>query len=70
MLNLSPLFFTTVEDEVCMHGELDLSRKMRDWISSVRKDVRECLREGIPRVLRQNGYIGDVPQPRFFTQGS
>lgn len=70
MLNLSPLFFTTVEDEVCMHEKLDLSRKMRDWISSVRKDVRECLREGIPRVLRQNGYTGDVPQPRFFTQGS
>lgn len=70
MLNLSPLFFTTVDDESCMHGELDLTPEKRAWIASARTDVRDCLRTGIPRVLRANGYTEGVPQPRFFTQGS
>ena len=70
MLNLSPLFFTTVDDESCMHEELDLTPEQRAWISSARTDVRDCLRTGIPRVLRENGYKESVPQPRFFTQGS
>ena len=54
MLNLSPLFFTTVDDESCMHGELDLTLEQRTWIASARTDVRDCLRTGIPRVLREN----------------
>lgn len=70
MLNLSPLFFTTVDDESCMHDELDLTPEQRAWIASARTDVRDCLRTGIPRVLRANGYAEAVPQPRFFTQGS
>ena len=70
MLNLSPLFFTTVDDESCMHDELDLSPAQRAGIASARNDVRNCLRTGIPRVLRERGYTEDVPQPRFFTQGS
>lgn len=70
MLNLSPLFFTTVDDESCMHDELDLTPELRAWIASARTDVRDCLRTGIPRVLRASGYTEDVPQPRFFTQGS
>lgn len=70
MLNLSPLFFTTVDDESCMHDELDLTPEQRAWITSARTDVRGCLRTGIPRVLRANGYTEAVPQPRFFTQGS
>ena len=56
MLNLSPLFFTTVDDESCMHDELDLSPEQRAWIASARNDVRNCLRTGIPRVLRERGY--------------
>jgi hypothetical protein len=70
MLNLSPLFYTTVYDESCMHEELDLTLEQRSWIAGARTDVRNCLRTGIPRVLRENGYTDDVPQPRFFTQGS
>ena len=70
MLNLSPLFFTTVDDESCMHEELDLSPEQRTWIASARNDVRNCLRIGIPRALSAHGYMEDVPQPRFFTQGS
>ena len=70
MLNLSPLFFTIVNNESCMHDELDLTPGQRASIARARTDVRDCLRTGIPRVLRANGYTEDVPQPRFFTQGS
>lgn len=70
MLNLSPLFFTTVDDESCMHEALDLTPDQRAWIAAAQTDVRNCLRTGIPRVLKENGYTDDVPQPRFFTQGS
>lgn len=70
MLNLSPLFFTTLDDESCMHDELDLAPEQRAWIASALTDVRDCLRTGIPRVLKANGYTEAVPQPRFFTQGS
>lgn len=70
MLNLSPLFFTTVGEESCMHDELDLTPNQRTLIADARTDVRNCLRTGIPRVLRASGYTEDVPQPRFFTQGS
>ena len=70
MLNLSPLFFTTVDDESCMHDELDLTSEQRAWIARARTDVRDCLRTGIPGVLKANGYTESVPQPRFFTQGS
>ena len=70
MLNLSPLFFTTDVDESCMHEELELTPEQRARIAGARTDVRNCLRTGIPRVLRENGYTDDVPQPRFFTQGS
>lgn len=70
MLNLSPLFFTTVDDEACLLDELELSPERRSWIANARVDVRNCLRTGIPRVLKANGYKEVVPQPRFFTQGS
>ena len=70
MLNLSSLFFTTVDDESCMHEELDLPLEQRASIASARTKVRICLRVGIPSVLKEKGYTEDVPQPRFFTQGS
>jgi len=70
MLNLSPLFFTTLDDQSCLHAELDLTPEKRRQIRCVRADVRDCLRIGIPRVLKSNGYMKDVPKPRFFTQGS
>lgn len=53
MLNLSPLFFTTLDDESCMHDELDLTPEQRVWIASARTDVRDCLRTGIPACLGQ-----------------
>jgi len=70
MLNLSALFFTTVEDETCMHEALDLNASRRAVFTRAKSDVRECLRNGIPRVLREQGFTGTVPTPRFFTQGS
>lgn len=70
MLNLSPLFFTTVNNESCMHEELDLTPDERAQIASARTLIRDCLRIGIPRVLKANGYTEEVPTPRFFTQGS
>lgn len=70
MLNLSSLFFTTVDGEACMHASLDLLQHERVAIADARTEVRACLREGIPRVLRANGFSGAVPVPRFFTQGS
>lgn len=70
MLNLSPLFYTTIEDETCLHDELDLTVSRRAFIAAAKTEVRNCLRRGIPRVLSQNGYIGEAPEPRFFTQGS
>ncbi|MCF5972883.1 CBASS cGAMP synthase [Xanthomonas perforans] len=70
MLNLSPLFFTTVENRTCLHGALDLEEAQRTYIAQARLDVRNCLRAGIPAVLRARGYPGQVPTPRFFTQGS
>ncbi|CAD7717336.1 hypothetical protein LMG31884_25530 [Xanthomonas hydrangeae] len=70
MLNLSPLFFTTVENRTCLHGALDLEEAQRTYIAQARLDVRNCLRAGIPAALRARGYPGQVPTPRFFTQGS
>jgi len=70
MLNLSSLFYTTDENETCLHAALDLILGQRDFIARAKTDVRNCLRAGIPRVLKSKGYTNDAPQPRFFTQGS
>lgn len=70
MLNLSSLFHAEPDDGTCFHANLDLSITERDYIRSAKTEVRACLRDGIPRVLKAKGYTKDVPQPRFFTQGS
>lgn len=69
MLNLSPLFNTS-ENEKSLLQALELTPAEKLLISSAKEDVRVCLRSGIPRVLRDQGYEGAVPKPRFFTQGS
>ncbi|AWA07884.1 CBASS cGAMP synthase [Aeromonas hydrophila] len=69
MLNLSPLFNTS-EDEPNLLQALELSAAERLQITSAKNEVRQCLRSGIPRVLREQGYQDDIPLPRFFTQGS
>lgn len=70
MLNLSALFFTEVEGESCLFGNLSLSDDERRIIAEAKSEVRIALRDGIPRVYAAEGHPGDVPQPRFFTQGS
>lgn len=70
MLNLSSLFYTTDENEACLYTALDLGMHPQNYIAEAKTDVRNCLRVGIPRVLKSNGYASGVPQPRFFTQGS
>lgn len=70
MLNLSPLFYTTDDNESCLLNNLDLDVFQRSRINTAKGDVRDCLRAGIPRVLIAKGYATNVPRPRFFTQGS
>lgn len=70
MLNLSTLFHTSVEDKDAFLDNLDLTEQDKAQLESARVDIRNCLREGIPAVLRAQGFEGEVPCPRFFTQGS
>lgn len=70
MLNLSTLFHTSADDKDTFLDNLDLSKAEKVRLEAARVEVRNCLREGIPAVLQSNGFEGEVPQPRFFTQGS
>lgn len=70
MLNLSPLFNTTDESRLGFVDKLDLDAAERDYIAAAKTDVRNCLKLGIPRVLKNKGFEDEVPDPRFFTQGS
>lgn len=70
MLNLSALFYTEVELEPCLFGNLNLRDQDRLEIAGAKNEVRMALRDGIPRVYAAEGHPGKVPQPRFFTQGS
>ena len=70
MLNLSALFYTEVDSEPCLFGNLELLDEDREIIAEAKNTVRMALRDGIPRVYREEGHPGEVPQPRFFTQGS
>ncbi|MBC3475719.1 CBASS cGAMP synthase [Pseudomonas taiwanensis] len=69
MLDLSKLFYTETTDD-CLLEALELNDVERAYIAAAKEDVRNCLRAGVPRVLRDMGYEGEVPKPRFFTQGS
>lgn len=70
MLNLSPLFNSSSEEKHAFLDNLNLTPSEVEVLEAARKNVRDCLREGIPRILRLAGLQGDVPTPKFFTQGS
>ncbi|MDZ4193628.1 MAG: CBASS cGAMP synthase [Pseudomonas sp.] len=70
MLNLSALFYTEIEFEPCLYGNLNLRDDDRKDIAEAKNEVRMALRDGIPRIYTAEGHPGKVPQPRFFTQGS
>lgn len=70
MLNLSPLFNNSNEDRPALLDALTLNAYQKEVLERARKEIRDCLKVGLPRVLRARGYESDVPTPRFFTQGS
>lgn len=70
MLNLSTLFHTSAEDKDTFLDNLDLTEQEKAQLEAARVDIRNCLREGIPAVLQSQGFEGEIPKPRFFTQGS
>jgi len=70
MLNLSTLFHTTVEDKVAFFDNLHLTADEKKQLQEARVEIRNCLREGIPAILATQGFEGEIPKPRFFTQGS
>jgi hypothetical protein len=70
MLNLSTLFHTSVEEKEAFLDNLTLTPLAKADLEAARVEVRNCLREGIPKVLQDHGFVGEVPRPRFFTQGS
>jgi hypothetical protein len=70
MLNLSTLFHTSAEDKEAFLDNLTLSPLAKADLEAARVEVRNCLRDGIPVVLQAHGFAGEVPRPRFFTQGS
>lgn len=69
MLNLSPLFNNTT-GEASLHDALDLKEPQDKTIRAAKTEVRDTLRTGIPRVLKEMGFDIAPPNPRFFTQGS
>jgi hypothetical protein len=70
MLNLSALFHTSVAEKDAFLDNLTLSPKAKAQLEIARVEVRNCLREGMPAVLQAQGFEGEIPRPRFFTQGS
>ncbi len=70
MLNLSALFHTSDDNQPSLLASLDLTPDVRAYLTQAKVDVRNCLREGIPRILKEAGFDQKAPQPRFFTQGS
>lgn len=70
MLNLSTLFHTSVDDKKAFLDHLTLSPTDKAELEAARVAIRNCLRDGIPAVLEAQGFEGEVPRPRFFTQGS
>lgn len=70
MLNLTSLFHTTDLNEPNLLDSLDLTPSVRTYLAQAKTDVRNCLREGIPKMLQAAGFAEKAPTPRFFTQGS
>jgi hypothetical protein len=70
MLNLSPLFNTADGNQLGFVDKLELDQAEKNYIAAAKLEVRNCLKLGIPRVLKGQGFEGEVPDPRFFTQGS
>jgi hypothetical protein len=71
MLNLSPLFFQSDDEKTAFLDEIELHPIQRASIAQAKTDVRNCLRDGIPKYLKARELPSTgAPEPRFFTQGS
>ncbi|MCG8986229.1 hypothetical protein MI467_05150 [Delftia acidovorans] len=70
MINLSALFHTEIEDHPHFLAALEINEEDRRYIEQAKTQVRNALREGIPRLYKEAGNQGEAPVPRFFTQGS
>jgi hypothetical protein len=68
MLNLSPLFHTTT-DENCLIFELDIPDDMRQQMAKIKGDLRQHLKNQLVSALKMVG-VEEPIEPRFFTQGS
>nr|WP_315494213.1 CBASS cGAMP synthase [uncultured Rhodoferax sp.] len=69
MLNLSPLFYSSVEQPTFLEN-ITLTKAQRDVIEEAKDAVRQQLRDGLATALQALGHAGESVQPRFFTQGS
>jgi hypothetical protein len=68
MLNLSPLFHTTT-DEDCLICNLDIPNDMREQMAQIKGDLRRHLKNQLALALKMVG-VEEPIEPRFFTQGS
>ena len=74
-LNLHSLFDTRVEGRVAFLDNLTLPQEERKSMLSARTDIRARLKSHLPKRIQKKareagqGHI-EVPEPRFFTQGS
>ena len=57
MLNLSALFYTEVEPEPCLFGNLNLRDDDRQDIAAAKNEVRIALRDGIPASTRRKATL-------------
>lgn len=69
MLNISPLFFSTVQSPTFLE-ELEVPQSLLNSIKEARTIIRGRLREALPVAMRALGYADVAVKPRFVTQGS
>lgn len=73
MLNLSALFYTTLDNPSFL-AELDLLKQEKEYINQAKNDIRATLRaslkECLSEVLREHGLNGLEIEPKFYIQGS
>jgi hypothetical protein len=74
-LNLHSLFDTRVEGRVAFLDNLTLPQEERKSMLSARTDIRARLKSHLPKRIQKKAREADqghieVPEPRFFTQGS
>lgn len=69
MLNLSALFFSTVESDTLLNN-IELHPARRNSLGESKNTIRAWLREKLPLALSDDAAVRAPVTPRFFTQGS